>query len=113
MPTYSRLTVKDSSLYRQNITNVSQSSVDAYGTTYSKNYPLTSSITIHFFPNQSNLSSSQYGNIARTRLFALEALFRKYRKHSDAFQFSSSYAVYSTDDICLINIPSILIKRIS
>lgn len=107
MPNYSRYIIKGSELNRFSTTNVSQSSVDTHDTVYTKNYPLTSSIKVLYYPDQSNTTSSQYGSPSRSRLKTLKPIFSKYRKFSEAFQYSSSYADYDINDICLVNIPSV------
>jgi len=107
MSNYYRYIVKGAERESFSTVNVSQSSVDAYGTVYTKNYPLTSSISVLFFPDQSNIVSNQYGNPSRLRLKTFKSLLTKYRKYSEYFQYSSSAVDYDTSDICLINIPSI------
>jgi hypothetical protein len=107
MSSYKRFITKGSNLNVFNNISDVESIISGNNGTFEQNYPLTSSISVEFYPNQANLTSSQYGNPDRKRLKTLKSLYRKYRKYSDFFEYSSSYYNLENDDICLINIPSI------
>jgi len=107
MSNYYRYIVKSSNLDRFSSVDSVEANTLGYGGIFQQDYPLTSSISIDFFPNQSDVLASQYGNPSRIRLKTLEPLFRRYSRYSDFYQFSSSYANFNTDNICLVSIPSI------
>jgi hypothetical protein len=107
MSNYYRYIYKGSNLDRFRSVSSTEFSTSSYGAVLKQDYPLTSSINVSFYPNSSNAITSQYETDNRLRIKTLEPLLRKYRKYSDFFQYSSSYANYDSDDVCLVSIPSV------
>lgn len=83
--------------------------VGEYGDVFKQNYPFTSSISVDFYPNLSDLSASQYSGYDpdRKRLKVFEPLFKKYKKFSEHYSYVSDFVDYRTDSVCLISIPSV------
>lgn len=80
-----------------------------YGDEFVQNYPLTSSISVEFYPEAGNATFNQYTpqDTDRKRIKALKAILPKYSKYSVNFAYSSSVADFENDTICLVSIPSI------
>jgi hypothetical protein len=107
MSNYYRYIIKGSDLNRFNSVSSIDFATSSYGEVLKQDYPLTSSINIEFYPNSSNAVTSQYDTDNRIRLKTLEPLFKKYRKYSEVFEYSSSYVDFNVADVCLVSIPSV------
>lgn len=94
--------------YFGSVSSTAYSATDL-GTLLSQSYPLTSSISVHFFPDETNTSSSQYSlkDTTRKNIKALTNIFKKYILKSPFYEYSSSNVSYETDDITMINIPTV------
>jgi hypothetical protein len=97
-----------SSEYFGSVSSTSYAATDL-GTLLSQSYPLTSSISVHFFPDETNTSSSQYSlkDTQRKKIKSLKNVLNKYVLMSPFYQYSSSNVSYEDDDITIVNIPSI------
>jgi hypothetical protein len=94
--------------YFGSVSSTSYAATDL-GTLLSQSYPLTSSITVHFFPDQANTTSSQYplADTERRKINAIRNILPKYRILSPYYEYSSSLMDYGTKDLTLLNIPNI------
>jgi len=68
-----------SSEYFGSVSSTSYAATDL-GTLLSQSYPLTSSISVHFFPDETNTSSSQYSlkDTQRKKIKSLKNVLNKY-----------------------------------
>jgi hypothetical protein len=108
MPNYYRYIYLDSSRDSFNNVSANEAITSSYSSIFIQNYPLTSSITTHFFPDVTNASASQYSSDDpdKIRLKSLKATFHKYKTISSLYEYSGSYVDYENNSITLVNIPN-------
>lgn len=109
MSNYYRYAYKTSNLDKLNSVSADEFAHSEYGTEFQQNYPLTSSISVDFYPNLQDPLTSIYDltDTSRKRIHALKNTLRKYRKYSPYFEYQSDLVDYENDNICLVSIPSI------
>ena len=109
MSNYYRYAYKDSNLEKLNSVSADEFAYSEYGTEFKQDYPLTSSISVDFYPNINDPLTSIYdlADEDRKRINSLKNILRKYRKYSPYFEYQSDLIDYSQDNICLVSIPSV------
>jgi hypothetical protein len=109
MSNYYRYAYKNSNLDKLNSVSADEFAYSEYGTEFKQDYPLTSSISVDFYPNPQDALTSIYdlADQDRKRINSLKNILRKYRKYSPYFEYQSELVDYSSDNICLVSIPSI------
>lgn len=109
MSNYYRYAYKNSNLEKLNSVSADEYAYSEYGTEFKQDYPLTSSISVDFYSNPQDALTSNYDldDAERKRINSLKNTLRKYRKFSPYFEYQSDLVDYSSDNICLVSIPSI------
>lgn len=109
MSNYYRYAYKNSNLEKLNSVSADEFAYNEYGTEFRQDYPLTSSISVDFYPDAQDPLTSIYDLVdpSRKRIHALKNTLHKYRKYSPYFEYQSDLVDYENDNICLVSIPSI------